>query len=92
MQFVVEAWHQIQDYDRSIWDSEDKRYIFVAKTSKRLRDTVHCNAYVSISVDDGLAHKTNLDDVHIEDSYIELDSESGELLDYIEHELFNEEY
>ena len=92
VQFIIEAWHRIPDYDRSIWDSEDKRYIFVAETSKKMRDTVHCNAYVSISVDDGLAHKTNLDDAYIEDSYIELDSESGELLDYIEHELFDEEY
>ncbi len=86
--FSVEAWHHLTDYDRSIWDSEDKRYMFTAQTSKQILHDITCKAYVWISFEDGLAVNTELVDVNIEDSYIELDPDSGEELASHEHEIF----
>lgn len=90
IKFTVEAWHRLIDCDRSIWDSEDRRYIFSAYTSRKIEHEVECNAYVWIDYEDGLAVKTNLNEVNIENSYIELDPENGVELDSIEHPLFDE--
>lgn len=90
IKFTVVAWHRLIDYDRSIWDSEDRRYIFSAYTSKKIEHEVECNAYVWIDYEDGLAVNTSLNEVNIEDSYIELDPENGVRLDSIEHNLFDE--
>lgn len=90
IKFTVEAWHRLIDYDRSIWDSEDRRYIFSAYTSRKIEHEVGCNAYVWIDYEDGLAANTNLNEVNIEDSYIELDPDSGVQLDSKEHNLFDE--
>ncbi|EKA7394225.1 DUF4935 domain-containing protein [Vibrio parahaemolyticus] len=86
--FDVEAWHSFSDYDRSIWDSEDKKYILVAQSSRRIRNTVECNGYVTIEYEEGLSANTILDNVEIEDSYIELDPNAGIELDFVEHDLF----
>lgn len=88
--FTVEAWHRLTDYDRSIWDPEDKKYIFTAQSSRKVRHEVNCNAYVWIDFEDGLAINTYLNEVNIEDSYIELDPDDGIELDYQEHDLFDE--
>ena len=90
VKFTVEAWHSLTDYDRSIWDSEDKKYIFTAQTSRKVRDTVTCKAYAWIDFEDGLAVNTVLNEVYIEDSYIELDPDNGDIIDTQEHELFDE--
>lgn len=88
VKFTVEAWHSLTDYDRSIWDSEDKKYIFTAQTSRKVRDTVTCKAYAWIDFEDGLAVNTVLNEVYIEDSYVELDPDDGDIIDTQEHELF----
>ncbi|WP_444924457.1 PIN domain-containing protein [Microbulbifer sp. DLAB2-AF] len=90
VKFAVEAWHSLTDYDRSIWDSEDKKYLFTAQTSRKVRDIVTCKAYAWIDFEDGLAVNTALNEVYIEDSYIELDPDNGELIEIEEHELFDE--
>lgn len=90
VKFTVEAWHRLTDYDRSVWDSEDKNYIFTAQTSRKVRDTVTCKAYAWIDFEDGLAANTVLNEVYIEDSYIELNPDDGEIIDVHEHELFDE--
>jgi len=90
VKFTVEAWHSLTDYDRSIWDSEDKKYIFTAQTSRKVRDTVTCKAYAWIDFEDGLPANTVLNEVYIEDSYVELDPDEGEIIDYQEHEIFDE--
>ncbi|MBP3142214.1 PIN domain-containing protein [Aliivibrio fischeri] len=88
LKFDVEAWYTFADYDRSIWDSEDKKYMFVAQSSRHVRNTVKCNAYVTIDFEDGLAANALLGDIEIEDSYIELDPNDGDELEFIEHDLF----
>lgn len=86
--FDVEAWHSFSDYDRSIWDSEDKKYIFVAQSSRHIRNTVKCIGYVTIQYEEGLSVNTTLDSVEVEDSYIELDPNEGIELSFVEHDLF----
>ena len=90
IKFTVEAWHRLTDYDRSAWDQEDKKYIFTAQTSHKVLHEVHCNAYVWIDFEDGLAVNTELTEANIEDSYIELDPNDGVELEQIEHDIFDE--
>lgn len=90
IKYTVEAWHRLTDHDRSIWDPEDKKYLFTAQTSRKVLHEVHCNAYVWIEFEDGLAVNTFLSEANIEDSYIELDPDDGAELDHIEHDIFEE--
>lgn len=86
--FTVDAWHNLTDYDRSIWDSEDKVYMFTAQTSRKVRHQVFCKAYVWLNHEDGLPANVDIQDAYIEDSYLELDPDDGEIIKSVEHEIF----
>lgn len=89
IKFTVDAWHDLTDYDRSIWDSEDKKYMFMAKTSRKVQHEVQCNTYILIEFEDALAINTYLSEINIEDSYIELDPDNGMELECEEHDIFD---
>ena len=81
VKFDVEAWHIIDDYDRSIWDPEDKKYLFLAQNRIKVRNTVECDAIVNLEYEDGLEVNTEITDSYIEDNYVELDIDDGIELD-----------
>ena len=91
VQFEIEAWHLIDDYDRSIWDPEDKKYLFMAQNRVKVKNTVECDAIVHLEYEDGLEVNTEITEHYIEDDYIELDIDEGEEIELQQLPIFDDE-
>ncbi len=77
IKFDVEAWHTVDDYDRSVWDPEEKKFLFIAQNRLKVRNEAECEAIVSLEYEEGLEVNADIIDSYIEDAYVELNSELG---------------
>lgn len=76
----LDAYHHYYDYDRSVWDSEDKKYLFKAVNSARMRHIEEATAYLEINL-----NGCKISKLEFEFDNIELDFFSGELVSLEEH-------
>ncbi|WP_201576808.1 PIN domain-containing protein [Psychrobacter sp. H8-1] len=77
---VLEARYSIIDYDRSPWDPEDKRYIFVLYNDITRKHQETFSAYINIDYMDGIRANAEIVELYFNDSAFELNEESSELL------------
>lgn len=77
---VLKAHYSIMDYDRSPWDPEDKRYMFVLYNDMTRKHTETFSAYISIDYMDGITSKAEIIELYFNDSAFELSEENSELL------------
>lgn len=88
VKFEIDAWHTLTDLDRSIWDSEDKKYIFEATTSYRCLHEVNCSISLKLYYEDGLRKNLEIYDLELDTNTFSLNVEDGEEIEREEHNLF----
>ncbi len=76
------AHYSVVDYDRSPWDPEDKRYMFLLRSEYVLKHTEVFSAYVSIDYVDGIRANAELSEFYFSESGFELNNENSEVIDY----------
>lgn len=77
------------DYDRSPWDAEDERYVFILHNEHVIECPLQINASVEIYTVEGLRQMAELGDLDTP-SIIELPASECKYIDFIEHWLDND--
>lgn len=77
---VLKARYSVIDYDRSPWDPEDKRYMFVLYNDITKKHTETFLAYVNIDYMDGIKANAEIVELYFTDSAFELNEDNSELL------------
>ncbi|WP_162268836.1 PIN domain-containing protein [Raoultella ornithinolytica] len=82
---TIDAVFRFPDYERSPWDPEDKAYAFVFESKSRLIFNELVNLNIEIGFHDGIRENAEIIDITLDDNYIVLDAEYGELLSRIDN-------
>jgi len=86
----VTAEYQLSDYDRSPWDSEDKRYVFVLNNKSIVKHKETYTAHVTLAYNDGLRANAYIEEFHFQDTYFELTTEGSEIISFTELDINDE--
>ena len=78
------AHYSIADYERSPWDPEDKRYIFVLHSDLARRHNEVFSANITIDYMDGITTNANITEFDFSDSAFELNNSNSEIIRHIE--------
>lgn len=78
------AHYSIADYDRSPWDPEDKRYIFVLHTNVVKRHNEVFSANITIDYMDGITTNADIAEIYFTDSPFELSDTNSEVISQME--------
>lgn len=93
IKFNVNANHSFTDMDRSVWDAEDKVYMFTASNSAHVKHDVYTKIYINMRFDQDSGDSKLVDiSIDIEDSFIGLDMDEGEIIDLKKYGLFDDDY
>jgi len=82
--------YSMSDYDRSPWDPEDRRYVFVLTNQLIAKHTEIYSAEVIFVYDDGLRVNAGIDEFDFSDTLFELNANKAEQLDFRSYDVNGE--
>lgn len=87
---VVTADYRVSAYDRSPWDPEDKRYVFVLSNESTVKHKETYTAHLTLAYDDGLKAKAYIEELYFQDTYFELTDNDSEIIHFKELDINGE--
>ena len=90
LEVTVTARYIFSDYDRSPWDPEDKKYMFVLNNEATVRHIELKSGYLYMSFQDGIKSNGEVSEFEFDDGYFELTEDKIEYLEYKELDINGE--
>lgn len=87
---VVTANYLVSDYDRSPWDPEEKKYIFVLNNVVTVKHKEKYFAHLILDYDGGLKAKAYIEELNFQDTYFELTDDCSEVISFKELDINGE--
>lgn len=71
-----EASLSVTDYEESIWDPEDKCFVYIEQYEVRAQSVEEIQVYICLNYEGGLISNTSIDEMWVEESQVDLSYES----------------